>query len=83
MIIFFFFFLPIKDIIGKEWNITKEGKGPCKNLTVWVPKKTGFTEFVKVNQKSEVEGGFSIAIFWSKLPFSPLRFGHICHFSPK
>nr|XP_043627700.1 glutamate receptor 2.8-like [Erigeron canadensis] len=61
------------DIIGPNWNITKEGKSPCKTLVVWVPKKPGFTEFVKVNEQNEVEGGFSIAIFCyalQKLPFN-------------
>nr|XP_043629784.1 glutamate receptor 2.8-like [Erigeron canadensis] len=62
------------DIIGPNWNkITKKGKSPCKTLVVWVPKKTGFTEFVKVNKQNEVEGGFSIAVFChalQKLPFN-------------
>nr|XP_043627328.1 glutamate receptor 2.8-like [Erigeron canadensis] len=61
------------DIIGPKWNITKKGKSPCTTLVVWVPKKIGFTEFVKVNEHNEVEGGFSIAIFCyalQKLPFN-------------
>ncbi|KAJ0752242.1 putative solute-binding protein family 3/ domain of MltF [Helianthus annuus] len=61
------------DIIGPKWKIAKQGKGPCPKLVVWVPKKTGFTEFVKVNEQSKVEGGFSIAIFCYALhvlPFS-------------
>nr|XP_043629785.1 glutamate receptor 2.8-like [Erigeron canadensis] len=65
--------LHVEDIIGPNWNIKKQGKSPCRTLVVWVPKKTGFTEFVKVNEHNEVEGGFSIAIFCyalQKLPFN-------------
>ncbi|KAM0036843.1 hypothetical protein Hdeb2414_s0014g00431121 [Helianthus debilis subsp. tardiflorus] len=60
------------DIISPKWNMKKEGNSPCPELVVWVPKKTGFTEFVKVNQQSKIEGGFSIAVFCyalQRLPF--------------
>ncbi|KAK9076792.1 hypothetical protein SSX86_005126 [Deinandra increscens subsp. villosa] len=60
------------DIVGPEWNLTKEGKSPCPNLVVWVPKKP-LTEFVKLNEHNEVEGGFSVAVFCHAihlLPFS-------------
>ncbi|KAI3827593.1 hypothetical protein L1987_01671 [Smallanthus sonchifolius] len=60
------------DIIGAEWKMTKKREGPCSKLVVWVPK-TGFTEFVNVNQQFKLEGRFSIAIFCytlHKLPFS-------------
>ncbi|KAJ0532792.1 hypothetical protein HanIR_Chr09g0400911 [Helianthus annuus] len=69
----FSYLLPIKDIIGPEWKISKQGTSPCQTLVVWVPKKTGFTEFVKVNQENKVEGGFSIAIFCYALHFLPFR----------
>ncbi|KAL7592375.1 hypothetical protein Lser_V15G33370 [Lactuca serriola] len=59
------------DIIGPEWNISKKRKSPCPRLFVWVPKKDGFTEFVKVNEKSKLEGGFSIAIFCHALHVLP------------
>ncbi|KAK1418392.1 hypothetical protein QVD17_27536 [Tagetes erecta] len=59
------------DIIGPDWKISKQEKGPCPKLDVWVPKKTGFTEFVEVNQHSKVEGGFSIAIFCHALHLLP------------
>ncbi|GKC75796.1 hypothetical protein Tco_1126570, partial [Tanacetum coccineum] len=58
-------------IIGPNWNTMKQGKSPCPTLVVWVPKKTGFTEFVKVNEYNEVEGGFSIAIFCYALQLLP------------
>ncbi|GJR85134.1 extracellular solute-binding protein 3 [Tanacetum coccineum] len=63
--------LSTQGIIGPTWNIAKQGKSPCPTLYVWVPKKTSFTEFVKVNQQSEVEGGFSIAIFCYALTLLP------------
>lgn len=63
--------IAIKDIIGPEWNISKKRKSPCPRLFVWVPKKDGFTEFVKVNEKSKLEGGFSIAIFCHALHVLP------------
>ncbi|KAI3725111.1 hypothetical protein L1987_64886 [Smallanthus sonchifolius] len=65
----------MKDIIGREWKINKRKKEEydrCPELVVWVPK-TGFTEIIKVNQQSKVEGGFSVAIFCYTLhvlPFS-------------
>ncbi|PWA46654.1 Extracellular solute-binding protein, family 3 [Artemisia annua] len=59
------------DIIGPNWNTTKQEKSPCPTLVVWVPKKNGFTEFVKVNEYNEVEGGFSIAIFCYALQLLP------------
>ncbi|KAI3701662.1 hypothetical protein L6452_26901 [Arctium lappa] len=61
------------DIIGPEWKINKRRKGPCPTLVVWVPKKTGFTEFVKVNKQSKVEGGFSVAIFCHALHLLPFN----------
>ncbi|KAJ0541208.1 hypothetical protein HanRHA438_Chr09g0383351 [Helianthus annuus] len=66
--------LPMKDIIGPEWKITKQEKVDylCPELLVWVPK-TGFTELVKVNQKSQLEGGFSIAIFCYVLHVLPFN----------
>ncbi|MFS7966886.1 hypothetical protein Hanom_Chr09g00779221 [Helianthus anomalus] len=66
--------LPMKDIIGPEWKITKQEKVDylCPELLVWVPK-TGFTELVEVNQKSQVEGGFSIAIFCYVLHVLPFN----------
>ncbi|KAI3827591.1 hypothetical protein L1987_01669 [Smallanthus sonchifolius] len=67
--------LPIKDIIGTQWKINKLEKveyDPCPELLVWVPK-TGFTEFVNINQQSEVEGGFSIAIFCYTLHMLPFN----------
>ncbi|PWA49530.1 ionotropic glutamate receptor, metazoa [Artemisia annua] len=53
-----------KDILGTNWNnnINQFSK-QCPILTVRVPKKTCFTEFVDVNKDGKVEGGFSIAIF--------------------
>ncbi|PWA40151.1 Extracellular solute-binding protein, family 3 [Artemisia annua] len=57
-------------IIGPEWNMAKPGKSPCPTLVVWVPKRTSFTEFVKVNQHSE---GFSIAIFCHALQLLPFN----------
>ncbi|KAM0031267.1 putative solute-binding protein family 3/ domain of MltF [Helianthus debilis subsp. tardiflorus] len=62
------------DIIGPEWKITKQEKVDylCPELLVWVPK-TGFTELVKVNQKSQLEGGFSIAIFCYVLHVLPFN----------
>ncbi|XP_023731800.1 glutamate receptor 3.1 isoform X1 [Lactuca sativa] len=59
------------DIIGPQWNMSKKLKSPCPTLVVWVPKKDGFTEFVKVNEKLKVEGGFSIAIFCHALNLLP------------
>ncbi|PWA57978.1 Extracellular solute-binding protein, family 3 [Artemisia annua] len=60
------------DIIGPEWQMNKHEISPCQQLDVWVPKKTGFTEFVKV-EGSEVKGGFSIAIFCHALQLLPFR----------
>ncbi|KAI3701659.1 hypothetical protein L6452_26898 [Arctium lappa] len=59
-------------ILGPNWwqNVAKQNS-PCPTLVVWVPKKPGFTEFVKVNEESEVEGGFSIAIFCHALQLLP------------
>ncbi|KAL8209421.1 hypothetical protein R6Q57_006153 [Mikania cordata] len=57
---------------GSQWNTTKQTSDSCPKLFVWVPKKTGFNEFIKINQQSKVEGGFSIAIFChalNSLPF--------------
>ncbi|GJY06900.1 extracellular solute-binding protein 3 [Tanacetum coccineum] len=51
---------------GPEWQMNKHEISPCQQLDVWVPKKTGFTEFVKV-EGSEVKGGFSIAIFFQPI----------------
>ncbi|KAI3754592.1 hypothetical protein L1987_54379 [Smallanthus sonchifolius] len=62
-----------EDIISPKWKMTKKGNGTCPKLLVWVPKKTGFTEFVKVNNQSKVEGGFSIAIFCYELQFLPFK----------
>ena len=57
-------FIVDKDILGTNWNnkinqISKQ----CQILTVRVPKKTIFTEFVDVNKDGKLKGGFSIAIF--------------------
>nr|GEW15777.1 extracellular solute-binding protein, family 3 [Tanacetum cinerariifolium] len=57
--------------LGPEWNMTKQGESPCPTLVVWVPRKTGFTEFVKINSHHEVEGGFSIAVFCYALRLLP------------
>ncbi|GJY20761.1 extracellular solute-binding protein 3 [Tanacetum coccineum] len=62
---------PVDLCAGPNWNTTKQGESPCPTLVVWVPKKTGFTEFVKVNEYNEVEGGFSIAIFCYALQLLP------------
>ncbi|GKA15466.1 extracellular solute-binding protein 3 [Tanacetum coccineum] len=51
--------------------MTKQGESPCPTLVVWVPRKTGFTEFVKINSHHEVEGGFSIAVFCYALQLLP------------
>ncbi|XP_023731803.1 glutamate receptor 3.1 [Lactuca sativa] len=59
------------EIIWPQRNNPKKLKSPCPTLKVWVPKKDGFTEFIKVNEKSEVEGGFSIAIFCHALHLLP------------
>ncbi|PWA48632.1 Extracellular solute-binding protein, family 3 [Artemisia annua] len=56
---------------GPTWNRVKQGESPCPTLVVWVPKRTSFTEFVKVNQQNEVEDGFSIAIFCYALTLLP------------
>ncbi|KAJ0599351.1 putative solute-binding protein family 3/ domain of MltF [Helianthus annuus] len=61
------------DIIGQEWNMNKSRKSPCPTLVVWVPKKTGFTEFVEVNEDNEVQGGFSVAIFCKAVQFLPFN----------
>ncbi|KAD4179868.1 hypothetical protein E3N88_28459 [Mikania micrantha] len=61
------------DIIGPKWNLTKQGKSPCPTLDVWVPKKTGFIEFVNVNEQNEVEGGFSIAVFCYAIQLLPFN----------
>ncbi|MFS7917998.1 hypothetical protein Hanom_Chr03g00195821 [Helianthus anomalus] len=61
------------DIIGQEWNMNKSRKSPCPTLVVWVPKKTGFTEFVEVNEHNEVQGGFSVAIFCKAIQFLPFN----------
>ena len=65
--------MPIKDVLGPNWqNVAKENR-TCPKLVVWVPKKAGFTEFVKVDEELKVKGGFSIAIFChalQNLPFS-------------
>lgn len=53
--------------------MNKHEKSPCPTLTVWVPKKTVFTEFVKVNEHSKVEGGFSITIFCFALELLPFN----------
>ncbi|KAI3709158.1 hypothetical protein L2E82_38917 [Cichorium intybus] len=58
-------------ILGPKWNTPKKLKSPCPTLVVWVPKKDGFTEFVKVNDQSKLEGGFSIAIFCHALQLLP------------
>ncbi|KAD4179870.1 hypothetical protein E3N88_28461 [Mikania micrantha] len=58
---------------GANWNMTKQGKSPCPTLDVWVPKKTGFTEFVNVNEQNEVEGGFSIAVFCYAIQLLPFN----------
>ncbi|PWA94223.1 ionotropic glutamate receptor, metazoa [Artemisia annua] len=52
------------NILGTNWNneinqISKQ----CQILTVRVPKKPYFTEFVDVNKDGKLKGGFSIAIF--------------------
>ncbi|KVI01356.1 Extracellular solute-binding protein, family 3 [Cynara cardunculus var. scolymus] len=55
---------------GPNWqNVTKQRNSVCPKLIVWVPKKPGFREFVKVNEELNVEGGFSIAIFCHALQF--------------
>ncbi|KAD4179872.1 hypothetical protein E3N88_28463 [Mikania micrantha] len=64
---------PCADIIGSNWNLAKQGKSPCPTLDVWVPKKTGFSEFVKVNEHNEVEGGFSIAVFCYAIQLLPFN----------
>ncbi|GJU30249.1 retrotransposon protein, putative, ty1-copia subclass, partial [Tanacetum coccineum] len=64
--------LPLKDILGPAWQNNKHGRSPCSKLDVWVPKKIGFTELVKVEQ-SEVKGGFSIAIFCYALQLLPFK----------
>ncbi|GJR85133.1 extracellular solute-binding protein 3 [Tanacetum coccineum] len=48
-----------------------KGISPCSPLVVRVPQKVGFTEFVNVNENSEVEDGFSIAIFCYALQLLP------------
>ncbi|XP_076954920.1 glutamate receptor 2.9-like [Bidens hawaiensis] len=53
----------VQDILGAQWNLSKQGESPCPTLDVWVPKKTGFTEFVNISEQNEVKGGFSIAVF--------------------
>ncbi|KAJ9550910.1 hypothetical protein OSB04_014955 [Centaurea solstitialis] len=59
-------------ILGANWqNMTKPRNSGCSKLVVWVPKKPGFTEFVKVNENFEVEGGLSIAIFCHALQLLP------------
>ncbi|KAI3701660.1 hypothetical protein L6452_26899 [Arctium lappa] len=59
-------------ILGRNWqNVTKQRSSTCPKLVVRVPKKPGFTEFVKVNEESKVEGGFSIAIFCHALKLLP------------
>ncbi|XP_071729654.1 glutamate receptor 2.5-like [Rutidosis leptorrhynchoides] len=60
------------EIVGPTWQVNKTGEGPCQQLVVWVPKKDGFTEFVKI-ENSEVKGGFSLAIFCNALQFLPYR----------
>ncbi|GJT65181.1 extracellular solute-binding protein 3 [Tanacetum coccineum] len=45
-----------------------KGISPCSPLVVRVPQKVGFTEFVNVNENSEVEDGFSIAIPYNVQP---------------
>lgn len=61
----------MQDIIGKNWNMGKQGESPCPKLNIWVPRKLGFTEFVKVNEQLKVEDGFSIAIFCYALQALP------------
>ncbi|GJU30254.1 extracellular solute-binding protein 3 [Tanacetum coccineum] len=68
----FWYVVFCKDIIGPEWQMNKHEISPCQQLDVWVPKKTGFTEFVKV-EGSEVKGGFSIAIFCHALQLLPFK----------
>ena len=64
--------MAIKGVLGPNWqNVTKERNRTCPKLVVWVPKKPGFTEFVKVNEDFNVEGGFSIAIFCHALQILP------------
>ncbi|KAD4179869.1 hypothetical protein R6Q59_023282 [Mikania micrantha] len=53
--------------------MTKPGESPCPTLVVWVPKTRGFTEFVKVNEQNEVEGGFSIAVFCHAIQLLPFN----------
>ncbi|KAI3754584.1 hypothetical protein L1987_54371 [Smallanthus sonchifolius] len=60
-------------IVGPSWNVTKQRKSPCPTLVVWVPKKPGFTEFVKVNERNEVEGGFSIDVFCHAIQLLPFN----------
>ncbi|KVI01357.1 Extracellular solute-binding protein, family 3 [Cynara cardunculus var. scolymus] len=61
-------------ILGPNWqNVAKQNSTACPNLVVWVPKKPGFTEFVKVNEAFEVEGGLSIAIFCHALQLLPFN----------
>ncbi|KAI3701658.1 hypothetical protein L6452_26897 [Arctium lappa] len=57
-------------ILGHKWQKMSNDQSPCPELVVWVPKP-GFTEFVKVNKESKVEGGFSIAIFCHALQLLP------------
>ncbi|GKB68240.1 zinc finger, CCHC-type containing protein [Tanacetum coccineum] len=52
-----------KDILGTNWNTINQILKQCQILTVRVPKKTCFTEFVDVNKDGKLKGGFSIAIF--------------------
>ncbi|XP_071729652.1 glutamate receptor 2.8-like [Rutidosis leptorrhynchoides] len=60
------------DIVGPTWQVNKTGEGPCQQLIVWVPKKNGFTEFVKI-EDFEVKGGFSLAIFCYALHLLPYK----------
>ncbi|PWA34710.1 ionotropic glutamate receptor, metazoa [Artemisia annua] len=64
--------LPLKDILGPAWQNNKHGISPCPELDVWVPKKIGFPELIKV-EHSEVKGGFSIAIFCYALQLLPFK----------